>query len=193
MIRYTNLTRFTGPGGLTTRGLGQWMNRSLIKSPIQRGTISITAAVSNTATITAVVPGNSRLRLTGVTNDNAGQTAKQALVQIEFTDATTITARVNSSPGATTTAITFEVTEYWPGVFKSLQRNQTTAAAGTATLPIAVNPDKTELDYLGCTDSEASTIFTRAAKLFLTNSTTITISYGGANAQTVSWQACEYY
>lgn len=191
MIRYTNLTRFAGPGGLTTRGLGQWMNRSLIKS-IQRGTISITAAVSNTSTITSVVTGNSRLKLTGVTNDNAGQTAKQALAQIEFTDATTITARVNASPGATTTAVTFEVTEYWPGVFKSIQRGQTTAAALTATIT-AVDTTKTELDYLGCTDSEATTIFTRAAKLFLTNSTTITISYGGANAQTVSWQACEYY
>ncbi len=187
-MRFDHRTRLT-LGGQSR--VGNWSTPSPIRS-IQRGTISITGATSNTATITAVVVANSRLKYLGRTNNDPGQAANQALVQLVFTNATTITASVNTSPAATITAVNFEVIEYWPGAFKSIQRGQTSAAALTATIT-AVNPAKSEVDYLGCTASEATTIFTRDAKVTLTNATTVGISYGAASDQTVSWQVVEWF
>ena len=80
-----------------------------IKS-IQRGTIAITSASSNTATITSVDTAKTELRLLGYSVNNTG--TQQHVPRITLTNATTVTATRDTSAGDTTT-VSFELTEYY--------------------------------------------------------------------------------
>lgn len=180
-------TRLLGSGA--SARVSQWFQRSVVRS-VQRGTIAITGATSNTATITSVDVGNSRLRLLS-SNYNATGSARQALVRIALTNATTITATVNTSPAAETCTASFEIIEYWPGVIRSVQRG-TIAVAGTATIA-AVNTAKAELDYLGCEDNSPSIAFNLQTYVVLTNGTTVTAFPGTNSAQVTGFQVVEWF
>lgn len=179
--------------------VGQLTQRSLIKS-IQRGTITIAGgSLTNTATITAVVPGNTRLRYLGNNSTNTGgggSGAAPCLVRIDLTNATTITAtRLDTTDPA---IVSYEVIEYWPGVLRSVQRGTvvaTAAASGTATLATTLQSTaKATLDVLGWNANTAFSADNFLGYVDLTNTTTVTITRIGTNNNlTAGYQVCEWY
>lgn len=166
--------------------------RGLVRS-VQRATITITGATSNTATITAVDVGNARVVFLGSTHNNAASTMEKVLAMVALTNSTTVTASVNTSPGASSTIVSFEVIEYWPGVIKSVQRS--TVTVGTpATLATTVDATKAQLDWLGCTNTAPVLQPDVASKIVLTNGTTVTATDGGGGGTHISgYQVVEWY
>ena len=84
--------------------------------------------------------------------------------------------------------------QFGGGSIQSIQRgviNTTGVASATATIS-AVNTSKSILSVLGFTASSSSPCFSTIA---LTNSTTITATTTGANANasSIGWQLVEYY
>lgn len=167
------------------RGPGQ------IKS-IQRGTIAITGATSNTDVITAVDTTNSVLRKIGQTYNATADTTDKVACRLTFTSATVITANVNTSPGAQTVTVSYEVIEFYPGIIKSIQRG-TIALTGTLTAVItAVDTTKSWVDHLGETYTGASIFNDATARLTLTNTVTVT-GASQENGVTVGFQVVEFY
>ncbi len=176
----TGRTRLLGPGW--TARVSQWMMRSQVKS-VQRATLLGNA----TATITAVVMANSRLRYLGHINNNDTQDLDYVL--LTFTNPTTITATTTTVGGGV--SVSFEVIEYQPGVIKSVQRG--TIGANTTAAITAVDVKKSELDHLGTTNTEAFTGDYAHGLIVLTNATTITsIVAIGANVIT-GYQVIEWF
>jgi hypothetical protein len=168
-----------------------WLRPSAIKS-IQRGTITITGAASVTATINAVVLANSTIRYLGQTYSQAAATEqRQAFSRVELTNTTTVTGIVNTSPGAESTVVSFEVTEYFPGVIRSVQRG-TIVGAATAAIT-SVNTARAELSYLGHTESASDGITQYMPNLVLTNATTVTQSVVVSAATTSGYQVLEWW
>ena len=172
------------------------MQRSLIRS-IQRATITIAGgSTSNTATITSVDVTNSVLRYLGTEIAGADTTPDIVACRVAFTNATTITATVNTV-GAGNRIVSFEVIEYWPGVLRSVQRGTVTttgSSTGTATIT-SVTTTKATLDFLGFTTTYAGgTLVGHAlADVVLTNATTVTANGLGAIDRTVGFQVTEWY
>ncbi len=179
-IGRTGRTRLLGPGW--TARVSQWQNRSLVKS-IQRGVTAGSAA----STINAVVMANSRLRYLGHQNNNDTQDIDYAL--ITFTNSTTITPSTNTAGGLV--GVSFEVIEYWPGVIKSIQRG--TISKNTTATITAVDVNKSELDYLGGTTTDASLGDFGHVYLNLTNSTTVTSSPSPAAVVLSGFQVVEWF
>ena len=80
---------------------------------------------------------------------------------------------------------------------KSIQRGTVsianTASQNTATLATAVNTSKASINYLG-TSTTASAATDYMATLFLTNSTTVTVTRNGSSGGvTVSYEVVEFY
>ncbi len=194
-LRYTNRTRFTGPGGLVTRGVGQWASPSLIKS-IQRNTITLSGVTSNTRTITSVVPANSLLYWLGCTYSlDADPDTSSSAVRIDVTDATTITGFKNT--GSNTAIVSFELVEYWPGVLKSVQRDTIAFSGATsATKAItAVNTAKAHASFLGWTTNQVNGYWARfGPRIDLTSAILVTCTKGiAADSITAGFQVAEYY
>lgn len=166
----------------------QWGRSPVIG--VQRGTIAITGATSNTATIAAVNLNNAVIRYLGQTYTAAATEQNKAFARVELTNATTVTASVNTSPGAETTSVDFEVTEYLPGVIKSVQRG-TVVGAATAAIT-AVDMTKSDLHYLGHTESAADGITQYLPRLSLSTATLITQSVVVSAATTSGYQVVEW-
>lgn len=184
--------KLTG-AGLAAR-VSQWTQRSFIKR-IQRGTINMGTNASATATITAVDLLNTKLRFLGYDTDSAGGTFPNVTeVRLALTNATTITATRSSA--ASTPIVSYEVTEFVPGVIRSIQRGSIlvtgAAVANTATITAVVSA-KAELEFLGWETTE-TTFDSRAwAYLVLTSDTVVTATrVGGANDVTVGFQVVEW-
>jgi hypothetical protein len=168
---------------------------SLVKS-IQRGTIALAGATTNAATINAVNMANSRLRLVSLETNNGG--GFNALTRLTLTNATTITA-TRTGAGGTDVTIGYEITEYWPGVLRSVQRGSITvgpaATSNTATIN-AVNTAKTELSCLGFESDEASNS-DQYLRIAQTSAATITATRNGgagaAGTSIVSYEAVEFF
>lgn len=166
---------------------------SLIKS-IQRATIDVTSGTSNTATITSVNTERARLRFLGVRITGSEDSG---MIRLALTNGTTVTATRFSDGGGTTAIVSFEVTEFFHGVIKRIQRGTVTvnaaSATGTATIT-AVNTAKAELSYLGL-ESADSTPQEGQAYIDLTNTTTITATRNtaGAGALTVGYEVVEWF
>ena len=181
--------------GVTPVGSGLSGGGGGVKS-VQRGTISIAgAATSNTATITGVSLTNSVLRYLGTEDQSGDTTPNKVACRIAFTNATTITATVNTA-GAGPRVVSFEVIEYNTGVIKSIQRGTVTTTAnntGTATIS-AVTTTKSTLDFLGFTTTySGGTIAGHAlADVILTNATTVTANGLGSLDRTVGYQVVEW-
>jgi hypothetical protein len=175
-------------GNILTSSLRTWWSRPLVIKSVQRGTITITGATSNTATITAVDVANARLRFLNSTQ-SANDTDAQSRARIALTNSTTVTATVNTSPGADSVVVSFEVTEYYVGVLKRVQRG--TVIGGTTATITAVVPGKTELDYLGATSTNIGPGTSTYVRIDLTNSTTVTAT-AVAGAETAGYQVVEF-
>ena len=174
-----------------TQPVGQWLRGTNVVKSVQRGTIAITGATSNTATIASVDVNNCRLKYVGSTYSNVAGTVDKAAVKLVLTNSTTITANVITSPGADTCTVSYEVIEYVPGVIKSVQRG-TMVGATTATIT-AVNTEKSEVDWLGNTDTTGGTTSSFLSRLTLTNATTVTSNLGVATSVVTSYQVVEFY
>lgn len=165
---------------------------SLIKS-IQRGTITLTGT-SNTATIGAVNPSNTLLRIVGTTTDTGGGASSR--IRITLTNSTTITATRASDGGGTTVAVAYEVVEYYHGIIQAIQRGTigltAPATSNTATINV-VNVNKTELRSLGSSGTGA-THPELDTRLELTNSTTVTaIRSSGVDDVVAAFEAVTWY
>lgn len=157
---------------------------------VVRGTITITGATSNTATITSVDTTNSRLRTLGFTCNNNLDTAAQYNTVLALTNATTITASVITSPGGDSTIVSYENYESYPGAYASVQRG--TATVGSPATITSVDITKTELDWLGCNSNASSAVLTLGSRIVLTNATTVTATAGIASGvQSSGYQAME--
>lgn len=179
--------------------VGQWTQRGIIKS-IQRGTITVAGGdLTNTATITAVDPGNTRLVCLGNSSVDAGGGGTGTgpiLVSIALTNATTITATRTDT--TSDDIVSYEVIEYWPGVIRTVQRGTVTATAavsGTATLATTLqSTSRATLDVLGYQGGVTFSAVNFLANMVLTNTTTVTLTRTGTNNNlTAGYQVTEWY
>jgi len=180
---------FIGPQGMGGM-VSLWGASSLIKS-VQRGTIAVTAATSAISTINAVDMNNSVLKMLLTRGTTAGQFGNKWWTRIELTNATTVTAYVQTAPTPDSATCSFEIIEYMPGVIKSIQRgtmNVTTPATITA-----VDMNKSALDHLGVTDSVGISSNDVCTRVILTNSTTVTPATSNPNAQVTGYQVVEMF
>jgi hypothetical protein len=183
-----------------TRRLGgaavaSWMPHPIYRV-IQRGTVTITNTnTSGTDTLAlAVDTKNARLRFLGLTtNDGSNSTAT-----VTLTNSTTVTATRKGNTNST--VVSYEVTEYNPGIIKQIQRGVITVAAGGATGTYTISPavlsvTNTELDYLGSQtlDSGAPTNQDNNGRLTLTNTTTVTATHGNTFDWVMGVQVVEFY
>lgn len=173
--------------------VGRWLAPSLIQS-IQRGTIAITGATSATATVAAVQPEHCRLVWLGDTYSDATGSGNTAFVRLALTTSTTVTGTTQTSPGAATVTVAFELIEYRPGVLKSVQRGTISQPATTATIT-EVDPAKAQVEYLGqtCVSGGAAIVSTQQAKAVLTNGTTVTVTAGVNDGQVTGYQVTEWF
>lgn len=186
-------------GSVFSARVPQWTQRGIIKA-IQRGIITLAnGELTQTATITSVVPGNTRLVYLGnnCTNAGGGGTGvSPCLVRIDLTNATTITAtRIDSVDPA---IVSYEAIEYWPGVLRTVQRGTvvaTAAASGTATLATTLQTiTKATIDVLGWNANTALQADIFLGYVDLTNTTTVTITRIGTNNNlTAGYQVVEWY
>src|SRR5438132_5237914 len=128
----------------------------------------------------------------------------QLLIVLVLTTTPTFTATRDSTYGAAVVGATlrFTVIEFYPGVFKSIQKGvtaiATSAASGTTTVT-AVNTAKSVLITLGFPRSTAIPSISPSAvysDIVLTNSTTVTASRVTADATyscNHSWMLLEFY
>ena len=195
MRRQRNLLGPQGMGGLVSL----WGQSSLIKS-IQRGTIFMSVAqTSNTASINAVDLANSVLRFCGQTNGGAGDTTTAyALAGISVVGTTVTATRISTFAGGTNCTASWELVEYFPGVFKSIQRGtKLFIGAAAATQAITeVNPNKSVLESVGLTGDGNGFSGTYFPYGVMTNGTTITYTSGytgGALTFIVYWQVLEQF
>ncbi len=168
-----------------------WGASSLVKS-IQRGTISISSATSNTATITAVDLDASVLFYGGVT-DAAGTESSIGYARVELTNATTVTG-VRASTDVAATVVNYEVIEYLPGVLKSVQRGTiTTGSSPTDATITEVNANKSFVSCLGAVITDATTSTALHTRIKLQNGTTVRAETDTADNQVTGYQVTEFF
>ena len=192
MRRQRNLLGPQAMGGMVSL----WGASSLIKS-IQRGTIVIAAAsASNTATIAAVATENTVVRWLGISYDTDGAVdERSAWAYLSLTNATTVTATRGATTGAAT--VSYEVTEFLPGVIRSVQRGtifMSAAASNTATIT-SVDTAKSMAYYNGTQSGDGFGYSSRyLIRVVLTNATTVTATRGNAtNNMTMAYQVTEFF
>ena len=190
-MQHGNKTRGTAVlGGAGMVAL--WGASSLIKS-VQRGTMNLNAVSSNTATITAVNTANSVVRWLGTSTASTDTRYAISAGALTLTNATTVTFQRGGSTDSM--FISYEVTEYNPGVIKSIQTGRAVVNNSLAVTVTEVNPAKSELTWRG---SEGTLNPYRSdyewAYSVLTNGTTITVSQGYVGgAFPYSWQLVEFF
>lgn len=164
---------------------------------IQRGTITIVGGgvLSNTATITAVDTANTVLVMLGQSSNSSASDIRDSFARITLTNATTVTAnRTSGVDAAASITVSFEVREYFPGVYRSIQRATITNSGGTATIN-AVDTSKSEVTLLGHSSGASSSIdgiLQSLPRIALTNATTVTATSGSQNF-VASVQVAERY
>ena len=193
MRRPRNLLGPQAMGGMVSL----WGAPSLIQS-VQRGTFTLAAATSGTATITAVKTENTVLMFLGMTQSEANPNLAPAAGRITLTNATTITGTLGYN--AANAIFSYEVVEYLPGVIRSVQLG-TVAVAGNASATAtvtAVRTDKSHLSLLGwsMTTVAAPVADVYAVNAVLTNATTVTAARDAADASnqiTAAFQLVEWF
>src|SRR5688572_13018200 len=143
-----------------SRHLGGYLLRngafapSLVKS-VQRGTI-VLSTTNTGATINAVNLSNAMLFASY--QDLGGiNAADRNAVRVELTNATTVSALYGAVSGNSAN-VSWEVIEFVPGLFRSIQRGTATTGAGTTTTATitAVNMAKTFVHNLGFTSTSTT-------------------------------------
>jgi len=191
-MQHANKTRGIGPLG-SSGVIAQWGAASFVRS-VQRGTINITSAASATATISAVNTDNSVIRYLSFSNGGISQ--NDVYPTLQLTNSTTVTAtRYNTS--ANSTQVVYEVTEYMPGVIKSVQRGTVTLTATPTNTTITAVGDmaKTSVDWLGWrfnNTSAPTTYIQMWCNLTSTTNLQSQSNAGGSN-QEFTYQITEWY
>lgn len=170
-----------------------WGASSLIKS-IQRGTINVISSGAATATIAAVDLANSIITKTGLDAGGASGQPAETVTRVELTNATTVTASINSSIAANRVT-GYEVIEFRPGVLKSVQSGTINSAAPSATATITgVDVNKAFVFNLGhitnLTTMQANTMYIR---MELTNGTTVTQYNNGSFTVIGGYYVAEFF
>lgn len=169
-----------------TTPVGQWLLGSgrVVKS-VQRGEITINAAVSNTDTITAVVPENAVCFYLGHTTNDVGVTRPVTTARVTLTDATTVTATNGLNSGIQ--IVSYEVVEYMPGVLKSVQRDTISLGGATSATDTitAVDPLKSFVVFGGFTISSFTANNDAYPRIVLTNATTVTATVAATGGSPV--------
>jgi hypothetical protein len=179
-------------GSALSSTLSRWTQPGFVMA-VQRGTVTITSGnVSGTATITSVVTANTRFRFLGC-NDSGVDAQPSLLAKVALTNATTVTATVNTAP-TNNLVVGFEVTEYYPGILKSVQRGTITVTGGTGTNTASITTvvtQKSELAWLGATVASTARDI---PWLTLTNATTVTATnVSGSSTAIVGYEVAEWY
>lgn len=184
--------------------VGSLLRGTFIQS-IQRGTVSCgNASATGTASITAVVMGNSMLipghfRVATVTTNSP----QGVIPRIELTNTTTVTGTVDTTGTGLDSTQPFQVVEFVPGILRSVQRGTITIGSGntsgTATIT-AVVTGKAFVNYLGMTTTDNTAWGTIdpgvvLASLVLTNTTTVTAQKNSSHlfTDTVSYEVIEFW
>jgi hypothetical protein len=177
--------------------IAQWTQRGFIRS-IQRGTVTIGAVTSATATITAVDMANSVLLYGGFQNDVAAAAYDQLFPRVELTNATTVTAVKTTA--ANTEIIAFEVIEFYPGVLRSVQRGVISSAGvatntATITAVTVAKASVVTLAWTGVASGGGGEMQQTTAHVVLTNATTVTLTRGSAVAGSLvgGYQVLEFF
>ena len=190
---------FIGPAGMGGM-VGLWGASSLIAS-VQRGTISLNAATSATATINAVNTNFALVQFLNYTttyqNGPNGTQSRDYKPRLELTNSTTVTASKNLATSSSD-IVPYEVIEFMPGAVRSVQKGTIQFAGGspyTATIA-SINSAKSLLFHLGSSDPTTNTYdvpnYINAA-LVLTNDTTVTASSGVGSFILVGYQVVEFF
>lgn len=155
---------------------------SSLVTGIQAGTITLTAATSNTATITSVNTALSAVFFLGSRTTSSGQAATSCGVTL--TNATTVTATCNSS---TTSTVSFVVVTFASSAIQSIQKiaNATTAAGDPDNVTItSVNQNNVLLAY-GGQITAVTTAYTQAgAQITSATNVAFTKSVSSTTART---------
>lgn len=175
------VTRGTSSNDITAYGTVYQFNSLFVKS-VQRGTVTVSAATSNTATISSVTTANSVVYLTGYST--ASDAPTQYACDVTLTDATTVTVTKNTSISSVVAA--FVVIEFQPWVIERIQDVSVTIAAAsssnTATITSIDTARSLTFDRGATVSSDRTDIFAYGT---LTNSTTYTATRGGTTGSTV--------
>lgn len=161
-------------------------------SSVQLVEITLTAATSNTATITSVNTANSFIVFLGETTNITAQNGATVQTRVELTNGTTVTASRNTGTNnVTARAIVVECTA---SLVNSVQHGTVSIAAGTsgtATIT-AVTTATAAVFYLGESTTSTSTIASWASRLTLTNSTTVTANVNSSTTATVGFCVVDF-
>lgn len=177
-------TRNTGTGGMFANYTVVEFASGILSSNAQKGTVNLTNVTSNTATITSVDTTRSIL-LWGGYRGTSNSSAPRFMPAITLTNGTTVTGS-RQVASTDTSDVAFTVLEFAPGLIKSINRGVLTIATSslsqTATVT-AVDTSKCLLSWLGCNNSQADTSYRdNYSMATLTNSTTVTVTRGAADA-----------
>lgn len=168
---------------------------------IQQVSISLTSATSNTATITSVDTANAIIIYTGTVFAASQSDGAHTATRVALTNATTVTATINTSPGAITANVTATIIEFNAGSINSIQAGTiaVTATSGVATNTAtitSVNTAKSFVIWLGATTTQGTSTFVSPwTDVVLTNATTVTASSsadGSLGTVTVGYMVVEF-
>lgn len=164
----------TGPLGGAM--VARWGASSLVKS-VQHVTIALSTNNSATSTIASVVAANTIVSFNRVYCNNTGSNnAPSAQIEVELTDATTLTANRVASSGVNA-GVTVSVIEFHPGVLRSVQRGSIALSASVSTNTATVTSVDTNKAWLinrGTYVNVAAADAYILGRFLLSNATTIT-------------------
>lgn len=188
------LTNSTTVTVTRTTGVGSGVFNFVVIDPtsslvtgVQAGTIAITAATSNTATITSVDTTLSAVFFLGA--KTTGTAFPTTNAGVTLTNATTVTALVNTSPGALTTTVSYVVVTFATAAIQSIQQFVTTSTAASTTDTATITSVTTGNSFLvfgnftssaGGNGGPAKFAFWRT----LTNGTTVTMTRNNSTTET---------
>jgi len=151
---------------------------SSVINNIQYGSVTISAATSATTTITSVNTSNAILFPLGYTSTHNATTGyEQGSPRLELTNATTVTAYLNTTNTGETVVANFVVVEFASGNVNSIQAGSFTLASGsTSTTQTITSVGSCSIAInLGWTiNGSGMSSVQQAMGLELTNSTTLT-------------------
>lgn len=166
----------TGTYTITVNGwVIEWQTAAVVLC--QRGTITLTAATSNTATITSAVTANTAVLYGGYTTNFGGSAASNLWTRLNLTNSTTVTA----TRGAATSNVTiaFEVLQFAAGILKSATQETTTtltaAASANATIS-AVTMANTMVAFGGFSGTNSNDDRSKNPYAQLTSTTNIAVT-----------------
>ena len=186
---------FIGPQGMGGM-VSLWGASSMIHS-LQKVTLTLVAASSGTASITAVDMSRSILVFANYYTDWAGTVSNTSFnPRVSLTNSTTITATdLGAATGGVTTPMKITVIEFAPGVIRSVQRGVTnlTNVTTNSTTITGVNTAKSFLNCVGWSTNSSEQRLEGIVELAGTTTVTITNAVAAGAVSDYSWEVVEYF